>query len=378
MNPKRILQTSPPPGFIDLGMGNPDVDLLPLTLLQLAAEKYFSRGDPNTLQYGAEQGNGYFLDSLSGFLETGYGSKVSPDSLFTTTGASSALDLLCTLYTQAGDLIYVEEPSYFLALRIFQDHRLQVVPVPMDEDGLQVDIMEEMLKKFQPKFIYTIPTHHNPSGRTLTQERREQLVQLAQKHNFLVIADEVYHFLSYTQTPPPPLAVFTTEVEQIISINSFSKILAPGLRLGWIQAHNKVIDRLAGCGLLDSGGGMNPFTSAIVRHFIDSGDLVKNIARLRPTYLERLNVLCTALDQHLPQVEYSRSHGGFFLWVRFPGQDTSLLRKELARYKVDLRPGELFSSQAGLKEFARLGFCYYPPDDLEKGVRRLHNCLQQG
>ena len=170
-------------------------------------------------------------------------------------------------------------------------------------------------------------------------------MQLAQRHNFLIVSDEVYHFLSYTQRSPQPIAGFANESKQVISINSFSKILAPGLRLGWIHAHEVHIQRLAGCGLLDSGGGMNPFTSAVVRYFIDAGDLAENIAQLKKTYLERLNTLCTALDEYLPQVEYSRSHGGFFIWVRFPGKDTSLFRQRSDRFKVDIRQGVLFSSQ---------------------------------
>jgi len=372
-----ILQTHLPPGLIDLGIGTPDVGLIPFRLLHKAAEKLFSAGNPNTLQYGAERGNGNFLASLAGFLESAYNSKVSQNSLFTTTGASSALDLLCTLFTQAGDVIFVEEPTYFIALQIFKDHRLQVHPIPMDEDGLQVAMLDEMLDRYQPRFLYTIPTHHNPSGRTLSQARREKLVQLAQEHNFLIITDEVYHFLSYTQKPPQPLAAFAADVEQVMSINSFSKILAPGLRLGWIQAHDSRIRQLAGCGLLESGGGMNPFTSAIIRYFIDSGDLVGNIANLRETYSERLDALCTALDKYIPQAEYRRSNGGFFIWVRFPGVDTALLRQRSGRFEVDIRQGELFSSRSGMKGYARLSYCHYTPNVIEEGVIRLRDCIQQ-
>jgi len=370
-----ITQINLPPGFIDLGMGNPDLDLLPMELLREAAEAYFLAGDRRTLQYGVEQGNSIFRVALADFLAEGYGQHVNPGLLFVTAGASSALDLICTLYTQPGDVIFVEEPSYFLALRIFEDHKLRVVPIPMDDEGLCIDALEDELAEFQPKFIYTIPTFQNPSGRTLSQARREKLVELAQVHNCLVLADEVYHFLLYTQEPPRPFAAFTQDVEQVISVNSFSKILAPGLRLGWIQAHGEVIKRLVGCGLLDSGGGMNPFTSAVVQRLIESGGLKENIAHLREEYTRRLNAMDAALRKHLPKAEYTLPEGGFFFWVRLPGVDAGELRQKAQEFDVGLRQGALFSSQKGNKDYLRLSFCYYGPEAINEGIKRLSDCI---
>ena len=370
-----ITQMDIPPRFIDLGMGNPDLDLLPLELLRQAAETLFAAGDRRSLQYGLEQGNGYFRCALAEFLTRAYGTNVDPGLLFVTAGASSALDLLCTLYTRPGDMIFVEEPSYFLALRIFEDHGLRVVPIPMDNDGMDLDMLGEKLAEFRPKFIYIIPTFQNPSGLTLSQARREKLVEWAQCYNFLVVADEVYHFLPYTQTPPQAFAAFADDVEQVISVNSFSKILAPGLRLGWIQAHGAVIERLAGSGLLDSGGGMNPFMSALVRGVIESGGLEKNIASLRMEYAGRLKALDAALRQHLPAVKYTLPQGGFFFWVNLPGVDVAVLRRKARGFKVDLRQGALFSSRMGKQDFMRLSFCFYGPKAIEEGVKRLRDCL---
>jgi DNA-binding transcriptional MocR family regulator len=375
MTESSITQITLPSGFIDLGMGNPDLNLLPMDLLHQSAEAHFAVGDPRALQYGAEQGDGFFRLALGDFLTKAYGSSVDPHLLFITTGVSSALDLLCTLYTQPGDVIYVEEPTYFLALRIFEDHGLQATPIPMDEDGLRLDALEEMLVESLPKFIYTIPTFQNPSGRTLSQAKREKLVELAGEHGFLVVADEVYHFLPYTQTPPKPFAAYSEEVEQVISLNSFSKILAPGLRLGWIQTHASVINKLMMCGLLDSGGGMNPFMSALVRRLIESGGLAENITHIRMEYAHRLNVLDGALRQYLPQAEYTLPQGGFFFWVRLPGVDAAELRTKARALDVDIRPGTLFSSQNGLEEYSRLCFSYYGVEDLTEGVKRLQNAL---
>ncbi len=378
MTELRIAQTEPPAGFIDLGSGNPGLDLMPLDILQRAADHYFADAEPRTLQYGAEEGNGYFLAALADFLPSHTGNAVQPDSLLATAGASSALDLLCTLYTRPGDVVFVEEPTYFLALRVFRNHDLVMVPIAMDEGGLDLDALQAALKEHQPEFLYTIPTYHNPASLTLSRSRRDQLAALAAEHNFLLLADEVYQLLNYSGAPPRPFAAYTDEAEQVVSINSFSKILAPGLRLGWIQAHPSVIDRLAGCGQLDSGGGMNPFTSAVVRYLIEAGNLGDNLRILKTTYHERLQAMSGALEEHLPEAEYRVPEGGFFFWVRLPGMDAAVLRPQARDHEVDFRPGGLFSSRDGLGEYLRLSFSYYAPEEIEEGIRRLGECCAIG
>lgn len=378
MSEPAIVQMNIPPGTIDLGLGNPDFNLLPVEALRRSAELYFRSRDPRPLQYGHEQGDGYFREALADFLTREYSARVDPNLLFVTSGASAALDLLCTLYTRPGDTIFVEEPSYFLALRIFADHGLRVKAVPMDGEGMQIEALEELLTQDQPRFLYTIPTFQNPSGRTLSASRREALVALAQEGHFLVVADEVYHFLSYAQAPPKPLAAFAGEVEEVVSLNSFSKILAPGLRLGWVQAHGEVIERLTGSGLLDSGGGLAPFTAALSRGLVESGGLAENIDALRVAYAGRLKAMDEALAQYLPQAEYHRPTGGFFTWTRLPGQNAVELRGRAREFGVDFRPGVLFSSRAGLEEYMRLGFCFYGTDQIGEGVKRLADCLSAG
>ena len=373
-----IEQIDVPSGNIDLGSGNPSLELLPIEILEQASANYYSAGDRRTLQYGAERGNGYFLTALAEFLSTSLQFDVPTNVLLTTNGASAALDLLCTLYTKPGDLIFVEEPTYFLARRIFSDHQLQVETVALDKNGLDVEQLEEKVNRTKPKLIYTIPTFHNPASVTLAQERRERLVYLTQQYNFLIIADEVYQFLAYDTTPPKPLAAFTNQVEQVISINSFSKILAPGLRLGWIHAHPKVIKRLAECGLLDSGGGLNPFASGIVYYLIQAGDLAENIAKLKGVYQKRLAAMNKALDQYLPEAGYLIPHGGYYFWVRLPGLDTSQLRVSAQKYGIDFRPGTMFSSKMGLNEYLRFSFSYYNAPQIELGVKKLAECLHEG
>jgi len=364
-----------PEGTIDLGAGDPDFALLPLDMLQRAAEACFAKGDPSFLQYGTEQGDGYFRMTLAKFLSQGYGFPIDFDNLFVTNGISNALDLICTHYTRPGDTIFVEEPSYFLALRIFEDHDLHVVPIQTDGDGLIIEALEEKLKEFLPKFLYTVPTFQNPTGFTLPRDRRKRLVQLSQEYGFLIIADEVYHFLNYSDRKIEPFAAHT-DLETVISLGSFSKILAPGLRLGWMQAHSSKIEPLVKSGLLDSGGGLNPFTSAIVRELIEAGDLSKNIANLIATYQARLKVMDSALRKELPQAEFETPQGGFFFWVRLPGVDAGQLRDEAQKFEVGFRQGALFSSRDGMRDYVRLCYTFYDEAKIEEGIRRLKQCLE--
>jgi DNA-binding transcriptional MocR family regulator len=372
----RVTQSSPPANFLDLGNGNPDNSLLPLNLIQRSAESFFIKEDKRPLQYGYEQGDGYFREALGHFLTKAYGMDVDPALLFVTSGASQALDLLCSLFTQPGDIVFVEEPSYFLALRIFHDHRLEVVPIPRNDGDLFIEILEKKAIELNPKFLYIIPTFQNPSGLTFSEDQRQKIIALAQRLNILVVADEVYHLLAYDQAPPKPISSYAEDVEQIISVNSFSKILAPGLRLGWIQAHPNIINKLVGCGLLDSGGGLSPFSSALIRHLIESGDLDENVNNLRRDYSTRLDTMRAALLQFLPKSRWVLPQGGFFFWVRLPWVDGTELRSRAQKYEVGLRQGQLFSSQGGLKDYIRLSFSFYPPNEIKEGILRLAKCLE--
>lgn len=373
-SPLQTIQTLIPPDFIDLGTGDPNPRILPLELLRDAAAHRLGLGEREFLQYGAEQGDGFFRAALAEFLAARYGFPVSHDDLFTTAGISSALALVCSLFTKPGDVIFVEEPSYFLALRIFADYGLRVVSIRTDEAGLVIDALIHALSESKPKFVYIVPAFQNPSGHTLSQERRGQLVELAKKHDFLILADEVYQFLSYTQTPPKSFGVYI-DSEKVISLGSFSKILAPGLRLGWIQTHASIMQRIITCGQLDSGGGMNPFTSAIVRSLIESGGLEKNISSLVNVFGNRVRAMDELLRKHIPQAQFTTPRGGYFFWLQIPGVDMQLLRKKAKENKVDMRPGILFSSQDGLRDFLRLSVSFYDEEGIQEGILRLQNCL---
>ena len=359
--------------MIDFGLGQPGMDLLPLSIVKQSAEDQLARNDPAFLAYGIEQGHGYFRKALADFLGQQYGFAVDPAELFVTAGASQGLDLICTLFTRPGDTILVEEPSYFLALRIFADHGLKVIGLPMDENGLVIEALEEELKRHKPVFLYTVPAFHNPSGVTLAADRREQLLQLSRMYNCLIVADEVYHMLSYGPQPLPPPIAAHIKSGSVLSLGSFSKIMAPGLRLGWVQADAQILKRLIGCGLLDSGGGLNPFASAVVCSAINLGLQQTQLSALKTSYAQRKNCLGRTLREHLPaSVHFAEPEGGFFFWLRFPdGIDTNEMLVEAQRRNVGFLPGIKFSSSEGLRNYARLSFSFYGVAQLVEGVKRL-------
>jgi 2-aminoadipate transaminase len=374
----RTVQLNIPPEMIDFGVGQPSPGLLPLALLQEAAAHRLGSGDASLLAYGSEQGDGYFRLALARFLSAHYRVPVDFDNLFITAGASQGLDLICTLFSRPGDTIFIEEPSYFLALRIFADHGLNLVSLPMDAHGLILDALEEKLSRYTPTFLYTIPTFHNPSSVTLAAERRERLVQLSRQHKLLIVADEVYHLLSYSDFPPKPLASHI-DGGSILSLGSFSKIMAPGLRLGWIQAGTRLLQRFTGCGLLDSGGGLNPFTSGVMRSAIENRLLENQMTQLKTAYSRRKEALANALRDNLPAaVRFVEPRGGFFIWLEFPDAvDTNQLLSIALQQNVGFLPGTKFSAHNGLKNFARLSFSYYYIPELEEGARRLGKAIRE-
>ena len=375
--PVRSTQVWLPPGMVNFGIGQPDFDLLPMDLMQRAAEHRLSQGNPYLLNYGSEQGDGYVRHALAAYLGAQYGQPVDADRLVLTAGASQALDLICTLFTTQGDVILVEEPSYFLALRIFEDHGLHAIPVPTDENGLVVDALEQAIAEHHPAFLYVIPTFQNPTGVTLFSQRRERLVDVAARHDLLIVADEVYHLLAYAEPPPAPLALYADEA-QILSLGSFSKILAPGLRLGWVHGTPALTQRIAQCGLLDSGGCPSHFTSALVRSVLELDLLDPYLAKLKTTYAARAQALSAALRSVLPEAAFSDAAGGFFLWLTFPETlDTEALLPIAEKHEVGYVPGVRCSSSGGLRNCMRLSFAFHDIPALELGVERLRGSMDE-
>jgi DNA-binding transcriptional MocR family regulator len=370
----RTTQIQSDAAIIDLGNGQPSPELLPAELLWHGAKNRFADPDKSWLQYGPEEGDGHFRLALASFLSEAYGVPVPAHELFVTAGASQGLYLVSSLVSRPGDTILVEEPSYFLALRMFADQGLNIEGVPVDEQGLIVDALEEKLRGRRsgpkPAFLYTIPTFQNPSGRTLSGDRRARLVALSQEYELLVLADEVYHLLHFAEKPPPPMRSYPGG--RIVSFGSFSKILAPGLRLGWLQADAGLLKMLSEAGLVKSGGGLNPFASAMVRSLLESGAQAQNIEHLRQTYMARSKSFQAALRSLLDEsASFLEARGGYFLWLHLPGLDLSEILTDARRAGVSYHPGGLFGAGQSLNEYARLCFAHYETTLLVEAAERL-------
>jgi DNA-binding transcriptional MocR family regulator len=345
------------------------------------------------LNYVSARGDAETLDIMAGFLTRAYGATVSPESLVVTAGVSHGIDVVCSALTSPGDTVVVELPTYFLAASIFTDHGLRVHGIAgtasyphgdsSGNDGgvFDVDALARQLRAgLRPRLVYLIPTHSNPRGGILPVEARRRLVLLAHKYDFFIVADDVYHLLHWGQGPPPPRFIQVehelinphfednagsvghpegadaTKINsagicdvthscgsRIISVSSFTKILAPGLRLGWIEASPALANKLAGRGYILSGGCVAPFTASIVAEVIASGDQVAHLARLNHHYRRTSVVLADALSLYSSSLGWSfhTPVGGYFLWLKLPPRvTTELLAPAAASAGVKFLPGE--------------------------------------
>lgn len=368
---------APEQGTINFGVGQPSADLLPLALLHGASERFFADAQPLELNYGERQGDPRFRAALSAFLGAADNHGAALQSLMLTGGISQALDYACSRLTRPGDTVFVEEPSYPYAFPIFRDHGLKIVGIPLDGQGMDLDHCERELALHRPRLLYTIPAYNNPTGQTMSRERRERLVALSRRHGFIIAADEVYQLLHHG-TPPPPSFGTLIERGNVLSFGSFSKILAPGLRLGWIQANAELMGRLTASGVLVSGGNFNHFTSHIVRQMMEGGELISFVAELRSSYAARAEAMDAALRGELDGVAtWQKPQGGYFFWLTLPAHiNTEDLQAAARGAGTGFLSGSMCSSCGGLKNCLRLSFAHYSVPDIHDGIARLGRALR--
>ncbi len=370
------------PGIIEMNWGNPAPELLPVDKVAQAADHALRSGGRAALAYGAEQGPGRLIEPLAASLSRRESAAIGPDRLFITGGVSQGLDLLCTLLSQPGDTVLVQAPVYHLALRIFADHGLLLAPVESDEQGLRVEAVAAALARLaaqgrRPRFLYTVPTWCNPTGISLDADRRVALAVLAEQHKLLMVEDDVYRELWYDAPSPPPLQRLAPE--HVIRLGSFSKILAPGLRLGWLVAPPALVRRCTGSGLLDSGGGVSHFAAHVAAGLFELGLLDEHIEQLRTAYRSRRDALLAALEQHLPQgCSWQAPAGGFFVWLRLPHDlDSAALLKDAEAAGVSYVPGSRFFVGGGKSGHLRLAFSLLREEELAEGARRLGRVIRE-
>jgi 2-aminoadipate transaminase len=315
-----------------------------------------------------------------------YGIDVTPGNVLVTTGAQQALDLIGKLLINPGDHVATEDPTYMGAIQAFTAYQAEYLTVPIDEDGMQVDALEDVLRA-APKFIYVLPNFQNPGGVTLSLARRRRLLELAARHGTPVIEDDPYGQLRYEGQHLPSLVKLDAERSgcahgersfrgRVLYLGTLSKTLAPGFRIGWVVAPEEVIAKLT---QMKQGTDLHTSTFAQMVAFETArgGFLDRHVRRIREVYRERRDAMLGALERHFPKgVRWTRPEGGLFLWVTLPtGVDAAALLPHALAEKVAFVPGAAFHPRGGGRHTFRLNFSYCTPEVIDEGIRRLGGVL---
>lgn len=378
MQADRLGQAAISDDVIDLGLGHPDPDLLPVAELQAAASVAFDRYGSDVLSYGAAAGPPPTIAFICERLAVVDARGPSTDEVVITAGNSHGLEQAVTMTARPGDAVLVEAPTYHLALRILRDHPVEIVPVASDPGGLVVGAAAEAIAAVRargvtPRLLYTVPTYNNPTGVSLDAGRRQALVDLAATEHVTILEDDVYRELVYDGSAPPSLWSLA-DPGTVIRLGSFSKSLSPGLRVGYMTANATIANASVEGGLLESGGGISHIASLVVAEYARTGAYATNVSHLRAVYGARRDALIAALETHLDGLaDWTVPAGGYFVWVTLrPLVDLGALRAAAERQGTSFVPGTVFFADGvGGRSSLRLAFSRYPESALTEAVRRL-------
>ena len=380
---RELLKVTQQPGVISFAGGLPANDVFPIQRFEQACQRVLEQNASQALQYGETEGFQPLRDMIARHIAR-YGIKARTENVLITTGSQQALDLIGKLLINPGDRILVEAPTYLGALQAFNLYGAEYLSIPCDEEGLKTDQLETALR-YSPKFMYVLPNFQNPGGTTLSEARRHALVFLAEKYGIPIIEDDPYGQLRYEGEHLPPLVLLDREnvprdssytLGNVIYLSTFSKILAPGLRLGWVVAPADIIRKLV---QLKQGTDLHTSTfTQIVAYEIARGNFLDDhVKTIRKVYRERRDVMLEALAQYFPpEVTWTHPKGGLFLWVSLPiGVSAKELLQEALRHEVAFVPGESFfapncQGQEASRHF-RLNFSHAQPQEIREGIRRL-------
>ena len=363
------------PGLVSLAGGSPYLQSLPLERLGQTAAKIISEHGLTALQYGTGQGTEELRTQICEVMAAEGILDADPRNVVVTAGSQSAQDVATKVFCDPGDVVLVEDPTYVGALNTFEAYQVEVATVPMDEHGLVPDLLEARIAALQTagkniKFLYTIPNFNNPSGITLAEDRRQEVVDICRRANILVLEDNPYGLLRFEGKPLAPLRA--ANADDVIYMGSFSKIFAPGLRLGWalVPAHLQRRYYLASEAVTLCPPTLNQMlASAYLREY----DWKGQIETYRGLYSERCQAMLAALEEHMPEgLSWTRPEGGFFVWVTLPsGIDTYPLLHRAIDAGVVFIPGAAFTPSDEPSNRLRLAFSAVAGDRIREGVRRL-------
>jgi 2-aminoadipate transaminase len=377
---RELLKVTEQSGVISFAGGLPAAELFPVEQVKAATCKALEKQGVQTLQYGATEGYRPLRELVAQDMSRGV--QLNIDNVLITSGSQQALDLLGKIMIDPGDRIVVEAPTYMGALNAWNPYEPEYVTVSMDEHGARIDELEEAFQQ-SPKYMYVLPNFQNPTGVTLTAERRRALLKKARQHTILIIEDDPYAELRFEGEALPSLLSLEGEQQagtyegNVIYLGTFSKTLAPGMRLGWVIAPATIINKLVQA---KQGADLHTatFTQVVAYELIREGFLEGHVPEIRRVYRERRDAMLLAMEEYFPEeVQWTRPSGGMFLWVTLPaGIDAVDLLKAAAEQQVIFVPGEAFYPDHGLSNTLRLNYSHDKPEDIREGIRRLGKAMQ--
>ncbi|MFQ6100986.1 MAG: PLP-dependent aminotransferase family protein [Anaerolineae bacterium] len=371
-----LRRLSAQPDVISLALGLPDPTLLPPERLQQAWETVVERVGVAAVGTCPVQGTLAVREVIAARMRE-RGVTVGPEGMVLVNGSQHGLDLLLRLLAEPGDTVLVEAPTYFGALQSFLALGVRLVGVPVDEEGMDVERVEFLLARYRPRFIYTVPTYQNPTGATMSLERRERLLALSQRYQVPIVEDDPFGDLYFDQPPPPPIKTLDQH-GHVLYLSTFSKSLAPGLRVGWLVASGPLVERAA---LLNRVTELQPNTVGqhLVVEFARQGWLEDQVALARSVYRARCQAMDAALRCHrLSGLCWVVPEGGMFLWLHLPEQvDAQHLLVETGQQGVLFLPGHLMYSAGGPRNVCRLNFSIPDQEAIEQGVATIVAALKR-
>lgn len=380
---RELLKVTECPGIISFAGGLPAPELFPLAALQDACSRLLAENGPAALQYGTTEGYRPLREFVAGELSRN-GIDLTTENVLITAGSQQALDLVGKLFIDPGDRVLVEAPSYVGALQAFKMYGAEFLSVPIDDNGLRCELLEEALRS-RPKFLYILPNFQNPSGVTLSLRRRTELLTVVERHGIPIIEDDPYRELCFQGDKLPALLSLDQQKRgplspgNVIQLGTFSKTLSPGLRLGWVVAPTEIIAKLV---LLKQGTDLHTstFNQMLAHEVARDGFLDKHIQKIRRVYGDRCNSMLEALGEFFPQgVTWTRPRGGLFLWITLPeGTDSRAVLEAALQHDVAFVPGDAFFPQPELgSRYMRLNFSNSAPERIREGIRRLSSAVRQ-
>jgi 2-aminoadipate transaminase len=382
---RELLKYAEQPDIISFAGGLPAPEVFPLKEFKDACNVVLAEHGAQALQYSTTEGYLPLREMIARHASR-YMVEVTPDNILITSGSQQALDFVGRLFVNRGDWIVVESPTYLGALQAWNAYGAQYIPVPMDEQGMIVDRLEEALR-YGPKFIYVLPNFQNPSGFTLSLERRKKVIELADKYGVPIVEDDPYGQLRYEGENIPSLVHLDSEFRgydgecysgNVIYLSTFSKLLAPGLRLAWVIAPEEVIRKLV---ITKQAADLHTasFNQYVAYEVGKGGFLDEHVNYIRAVYKERRDVMLEMMDEMFPpEVHWTHPEGGMFLWGIMPEHmDAAEVLKIALKRKVAFVPGGAFHATGGGLNTMRLNFSYSNPDTIREGITRLGVTLKE-